>query len=93
MTSILVSIAFLCGYGLARVLRVDPTVVTLVRPTDDWVEINGVRERLCWDARYVRGLLDRLAAAQRERSVLIDLLREYRVDECGSVELELKVVK
>lgn len=89
-------LVFALGFVLARAIEPPRPVVVIARASDEWVELGGkynLRERTSFSQRQVQALLDRCAAKDREIATLQDLLRAYRVDEHGSVERELRVIR
>lgn len=92
MTFALYVLVFAAGFGLRAALNPPRPVVVVHRERMPWIERNGVRERLDWGTEHISELLSRLAAAERERRTLIDLLADKRLDEV-SADRSLRVVR
>lgn len=95
MSALVLALVFLAGYGFRAVLSVEPSIVTLQRADDEWVDAGGkygARERFGYNQRQVRELTDRIAANQRERRWLIDQLADKHLDEV-STERELRLIR
>jgi len=88
-------LVFALGFVLARAIEPPRPVVILERATDEWIELGGpytLRERMSWSQAHVRSLLDRLAAAERERRWLISQLSDKHLDEV-TTERSLRVIR